>query len=561
MTDQPLKLLVLESASIQSYIFGSNRLKENIGASYLVAAATNVWPLETIRNLTDAHNLGPGDTYKKGAHIEDDPSQQVEVLYRGGGNFIALFANDELCSNFCRDLSRRVIVEAPGLHIVFHTADYHWNKAPLSKAVGNALKSLREQRGYQPRQRGIVGLGVTAACRSSNLPAVKLERDPDNNYQLYSAESASKQRAATFANDQLQGQFQLSDNYIFALELDQLGRSKGEQSSIAVVHADGNGLGLLIQGVQDKYNRSSDNRNYIEYMRSFSERIKKINQRCQQAMAEQLLRSIEVDSETGEHTLRGIYDQASIQLPRSNGDVVFPLRPLVSGGDDITFVCDGRIAIDLTVTFLNAFEHHTSELLGDLLKPVNKTRLTACAGIAIVNTHYPFARAYGLADELAGSAKKSRYRLGVDSSAFDWHFTNGGLYGSLADMRRREYQARGGSLTMRPIFTGEDAHPYRTWSQLRRVTTEFQTGWRDNRSKAKELMTALRDGPLETQIYNLRYMRKNNLSLPEFANFHKKYGWDGWDDDEGICGYYDALELMDLYIPLQTGVTVKGKTI
>ena len=33
-------LLRVEASSIQDYIFGSNRLRENIGASYLVAAVT-----------------------------------------------------------------------------------------------------------------------------------------------------------------------------------------------------------------------------------------------------------------------------------------------------------------------------------------------------------------------------------------------------------------------------------------------------------------------------------------------------------------------------------------
>lgn len=47
MTDElnHLTLVVVETAHIQSYIFNGNRLKENVGASYLVAAATGEWAL------------------------------------------------------------------------------------------------------------------------------------------------------------------------------------------------------------------------------------------------------------------------------------------------------------------------------------------------------------------------------------------------------------------------------------------------------------------------------------------------------------------------------------
>jgi len=36
-------LIVVDTMQIQPYIFGSNRLRENLGASYLVAQATEDW--------------------------------------------------------------------------------------------------------------------------------------------------------------------------------------------------------------------------------------------------------------------------------------------------------------------------------------------------------------------------------------------------------------------------------------------------------------------------------------------------------------------------------------
>ena len=42
---------VLDTTGIQPYIFGSNRLRENIGASYLVSQATDNWAREALNTL------------------------------------------------------------------------------------------------------------------------------------------------------------------------------------------------------------------------------------------------------------------------------------------------------------------------------------------------------------------------------------------------------------------------------------------------------------------------------------------------------------------------------
>jgi ribosomal silencing factor RsfS len=244
----------------------------------------------------------------------------------------------------------------------------------------------------------------------------------------------------------------------------------------------------------------------------------------------------------------------TLSKDKESGKVVFPIRPLVSAGDDVTFVADGRIGLDLAVTFLEAFEAATETILADELARIDLPKLTACAGAAIVKSHYPFARAYALADELAGSAKdlvnKQASLEGSNHlrySALDWHFTTGGIYDDLDGIRAREYEVEQGSrsLTLRPIFVQPEAHEFRNWTILRALATEFQTKWRDNRGKAKRLMNALRQGEVEVEVFNLRYL-DNNLRLPSIADFDQHYGW---RDDR--CGYYDGLELLDLYVPLR----------
>jgi hypothetical protein len=185
--------------------------------------------------------------------------------------------------------------------------------------------------------------------------------------------------------------------------------------------------------------------------------------------------------------------------------------------------------------------------------------LTACAGVAIVKSHYPFARAYALADELAASAKNLVYQDALEHnektprfSAIDWHYTPGGLYDSLDKMREREYKTKEEWLTLRPLFLGNHAHEYRTWNTFQRAATGFQTAsWRGHRSKAKRLMDALRAGKTMAEAFQRRYLQDpDDPKLPDITEKSK-------DDDvkptwqNGRCLYYDALELMDLYFPLR----------
>ena len=85
-----------------------------------------------------------------------------------------------------------------------------------------------------------------------------------------------------------------------------------------------------------------------------------------------------------------------VPVPLDGGEERLPFRPIVFGGDDVTFVCEGRLGLPLAAHYLTRL---ASEILPD------GDPLYARAGIAIVKTHYPFARAYELAGRLGDSAK------------------------------------------------------------------------------------------------------------------------------------------------------------
>src|SRR5581483_5544312 len=110
-------LVVVDTTQIQPYIFGSNRLRENVGASYLVDAATRDWALEAVKVAAPGkHNIGPENDLREDEWIEH--GLDAEVLYSGGGNFVVLFSELDKVKAFYSNLSRRALLEAPGLQLV-----------------------------------------------------------------------------------------------------------------------------------------------------------------------------------------------------------------------------------------------------------------------------------------------------------------------------------------------------------------------------------------------------------------------------------------------------------
>lgn len=532
-------LLAVATSGIQSYIFGSNRLKENIGASYLVKQATEDWAFKVLKKVAaSSHNLTQDNTLDATKTIIES-NLEAEVVYAGGGNLITLFRTAEIAKAFTRELSTKVLLEAPLLRLDIHQESFTWKQdgTELAQAIKDLLETMKKARSAKPSSSPLLGLGVSVMCRSTALPAVAVKKYPNEDEQYISAEIAAKIDAVEKTNQWLNKELSPGNNYTYPLDLDELGRSRGEQSYIAVVHADGNGMGAFISKIGEK----ASNRQYITGMRQFSEQVRIISRKAMQAVINCLQKNIIFDGQeedAGEvPQIPGTNSIATLELAKAeSGKYYLPIRPLVFGGDDTTFVCDGRLGLSLATTYLEAFQKAAKE---------EKLELSACAGVTIIKTHYPFARAYQLAEELCSEAKKfRRENFSKSGGALDWHFTTTGVYGELQFIREREYKVPAGSLTLRPVSLGKESKEnlvsVRNWPALQQVTKQFETEWADKRNKSKALRDALRSGPEAVRQFLTIYGAK----LPDYSNFTEN----GWS--EKSCGYFDALELMDIHLDL-----------
>lgn len=550
-----MHLVIVDTAQIQSYIFGSNRLRENIGASYLVAQSTGDWAKEAVRQIAGQNNIRPVGTIDNTKHIENPAHNlDAEVLYAGGGNFVVLFRDERLAKDFTRVLSRKVLTEAPNLQLVIAQNSFDWNGESLSDKIKATFKKLAEEKRARALSSPLLGLGVTVMCRSTGLPATQVVQpiptDPTSVYPA-SAEIVAKLDAVAAANERLDIMFAstVGTSYAFPRDLDEMGRTAGEHSLIAVVHADGNGLGQRIMEIGAAFSCQPQNRDYINALRTFSEQVNDAAQRALQDALGKLVTRIQNDGGNRiVHKNAAEKIIAEIQLKSAgSGKWFLPFRPIVFGGDDVTFVCDGRLGLSLAIEYMRQLERHTQNLHD------GKGKLTACAGVAIVKAHYPFARAYALADELCKSAKSYRREIrnphsDWDGSCMDWHFALSGLSGGIQEIRKREYTVSAGRLVLRPVALDDNPqHSGRSWTVVEKGITEFQgEGWTARRNKMKALRDALREGPDAVKHFLTKYNEGKPLPdvEPSLTDW-KNSGWQG-----GYCGYFDALELSDWFVPL-----------
>jgi len=563
-------LTLIDTAGIQGYIFGSNVLRENIGASELVHRATRLWPFEVVAslgrtNVGGEHKTGDVPELDSDLWFERD-NLDAEVLFAGGGNCAILFRSLERGAHpFATALSRRLLERAPGLELVLVHVPRSGGES-LAVLVERAFEELGRKKADRRVSVPLLGQGTTVACRSTGLPAVGTDADdpgrpPTEAPRPLSAPILAKLKAVEEAEHRLReplDDFPRLDLTI-PRDLDRFGRRTGDISYIAVVHADGNGMAGRLQRLRGEPALRADDRAFIEELRRFSRSVERSGSVALREVAQLLLRGHRAASTNAERrqliveelpaagpaiqTVQALRPR-EIVLAQHDAKTYIPFRPLVFGGDDTTFVTDGRLGLVLAVEWLRAFERESAQAESRYARG-----LTASAGVAIVKVHYPFARAYELAEDLCRSAKDGWNR---EHSALDWHIASSGLLGRIGQIRAREYQPEAGQLHMRPLSLRRvptAPQPWRSWEAFAPVSEalRFDDAWRDRRNKVVALRQALRAGPGTVEHFRSAF-RIDALPLLD-ASFTalQTSGWDG----AGRCGYFDCIEAMDFYFPLE----------
>lgn len=627
-------LTALDTASIQSYIFGSNELRENIGASHLVYLATTAWVQAMLNEVVpNRHNYrvqqNEARPYHPSFRIEEQGELPcAEVMYAGGGNTFILFRGESsktIAKDFVYRLSTKIIEEAPGLNLYAAHQSFAWGDN-LPAKVDEVLKALTRLKNQMPVYMPTLGLSVTAACASTGLPANHIHPDPDkngknNNGRPTLANRANRQvwgqwQAAKGATDRLRDMFNFVDEnkYRWTDNLDKIGKlPKRDESFIAVVHADGNGMGKQMIKLSEFFrdNYAQETRAYITAVRALSLSYNDTAQSALKCTLRDLVHSLDYHENHVDGDGEKYYGRAN----NDNGVMTsyLPFRPIVFGGDDVTWVCAGPWGIAMAHRYLTYLEEQTLPTADDLLEewqPDNtqdKQKVVAslkqqdlakkpyaCAGVSIVKTHYPISRAYDNSEALLGSAKAQVYVYDrkKQGSAIDWHMTTTGLAGDLGEIRQREYETIQPDyvaeqvlktpvmhkLTMRPLLLNNE-HTWRNWQNFHYIYEQFDLGWFTTRNKMMALREAVRNGP--KAVAEFKHLERKGTRLPTLPHPPQVEIGDvviplafenGWVDyaNEQIeqltnlpnkqgkkqavnqirCAYFDAIEIEDQLLTL-----------
>ncbi len=365
---------LFEAKSIQSYILATNRLKEIVGASELVESLTGSF--DTQDALLD-HALKAIDGEGK-----------IQFSRKGGATFYAFSDDAGLMDKLATLWPLLVRQYAPDLEF----ADAHDYAETLYDAFDKTHKLLLQNRNRQTARLPQAGPFAIRNRRTGEpavgyRPSQKAAQDEPVDAATY-----RKLNKKFFQSHQLPKRFAEDsgkDDWptLLTPEKGQEGKSFpfiGESRTIALIHADGNGLGQALLNLKKHANKNQAD--YLTLFAGFSKAVTKATQQAAQNATEKVL--LQTD------------DQGHRKL--------YPARPIVLGGDDLTIIVRADLALEFTRHFLEAFAKYSREELEALHEkfPFVPEQLTACAGIAYAKSSQPFYLLHGLAEGLCKRAKK-----------------------------------------------------------------------------------------------------------------------------------------------------------
>lgn len=216
-----------------------------------------------------------------------------------------------------------------------------------------------------------------------------------------------------------------------------------------------------------------------------------------------------------------------------------PIRPLILGGDDVTFVCPAKMAI----TYAKRFMDFMNQDLGILTVGGSK-QISSCAGVAILPTAYPFFRGYQLAEQLCDAAK-AESRKDASTCWLDFAILHGEQAPELSQIRQNEYTGALGNMHFGPYRVDDDTDKY-ALEALIRCASVFRNV---PSSKVKGMRFVLQHGKADIHTF-MEQWHHQNLDMPDITQWENYTSelWYGVDGAPLETPYVDAIEMMD-YIP------------
>lgn len=526
------KLAMYDVRGIQDYIYKTAKVQDAIGASAIVEDIISEALKEAVGKEELSYDL---EWYDENGALPYDVSKasdtDVQVLYIGGGNAFVSFQDEDICQRVNHRMSRYVLEKTYSLQLAIAVTDQTEKYADDYKRIFDEMVRVKAN---MEVSKPFGALPVMDVEIKTGLPACPVEKKDGDKAIGTSRETYLKKAKEDQVRDLIQ-RAKIFDNYV---------ESKGVDSTLAVVHIDGNNMGLrirkLIDGIED-YGKAVNKMREISYC---------IN-----------------------HSYKSVYEQMENHFNgyAGKGDgkkKQYNVLKILTAGDDITYVCKGKYALSTVEYFCGEIGKKTMNG-GKNEKDIYLYGFSVCAGVAYIGSHFPFSVGYEVAEACCDSAKdmakKPENMLPVDQDGkvitnveetakagvsykignwVDFQICKNIHTGDLDKTRKLEYvTSHNEKLLIRPyelpllkLDSRNDA--INKYENLKKNIKYFQDDKNIPHSHAKKLRNLYSSGQ---EVVN------------EFAAFLASRGWkmpDGTvnmytEDNQAL--WYDALELFDCF--------------
>lgn len=341
---------------IQEYIYATNDLQEIIGASEIIDSLGRKFK---DKQKGDGAIFGIFDELRENGLVK-------KILLNAAGNFRAVVEGEDNLRKIVRDLPKKIMQNAYGITISQAAAPY--DDGNYEKASKELEKNLKIERN-RPSIPLDMSINFMSLAPKTARPIVKFDGDD-----VLDISSVQKREAHARRFNKRRKE---NDKF---MEIKKFSQISNKKNKLAVIYADGNGLGVLVKNLVEVVKKSGD----TEAISMFSEEL----------------------AEATQNAFVKAKEKTKIALGKDD----LRIKELILSGDDMTAVCDADIALEFTKNFIEEFENET-----DKKKPAIKQKLTMCAGIAYCNEKFPFHYAVSLAEELCSAAKKHSKKKYVEN--------------------------------------------------------------------------------------------------------------------------------------------------
>ncbi len=525
-------LVILEVSQKQAFIFSSNKLKDNVANSAVIAWVTDSDFFQEV--------IGDASIYK----------EENNLVYAGGGHTILVFDSKDQAKEFVWRVTLQIHKDYPNLEMFAKLLECE------QEIGGEDLKRLSQELEKKKSRRGASFHQRTFGIEERNFKEKSEKEKPEKEKKL--------------------DREWMPEGFKAPLTLEQLGGDKNKSNFIAVVHIDGNSMGKRVENLR----KSLEGKSWEEYRKAFYCFSCSIDEQFKAAYKE-------MTEEVAERLRKG---KLKLNLVKDSSEYYFPIRRVITAGDDICFIAEGRIGLECARIFI--------EKLAKKRNMQDKQSYAACAGVAIVHQKYPFYRAYELAEELCSNAKRfiaSTYaelhpvsedgskKEEIDSAeicanvcAIDWHIEYGEMKDGLEEIRQMyqtiEKEEEPQRLELRPYILSDpkgllEKEEIRRYSKFKKLMQQMQTGDINYaRGKLKEFRQYLKEGETAAAHY-MKTKQMNDMELLGYQDIFTEIDYSKVKigsgshlerktfiqtaDKKKRCLYFDAIELLDTFLAIE----------